>query len=95
MSREVDPGLVVRRRSDLVVRTVGTDSVMMDVESGYYFALDEVSTRIWELLEQPITFPRVAEILVAEYEVSEERAREDVIVLFKQLLANKLIEPQS
>ena len=52
--------------------------VIMDIEKGKYFALNPVATRIWDILENPLTIDQLCEFLMQEYEVSEEQCREEV-----------------
>ena len=62
------------RRSDAILATaLGDKTVMMDVEQGLYYGLDEVGTRVWALTEKQITVQRLSEQLLDEYEVSPEQ----------------------
>lgn len=49
---------------------------VMDLESLY--VLNEVGSRIWELLRAPTTADRIADVVVDEFAVSRECAAEDV-----------------
>ena len=51
---------------------------MVDIEKGSYFSLNPVATRIWELLEQPLTLDSLRDQLLTEYDVSAEECRADV-----------------
>ena len=52
--------------------------VMMDIQQGKYFALNPVATRIWELLETPLTLDTLCAALLGEFEVTPEQCRLDV-----------------
>ena len=52
--------------------------VMMDIQQGKYFALNPVATRIWELLENPLTLDALCQTLLHEYDVTPEQCRLDV-----------------
>jgi hypothetical protein len=49
---------------------------VMDLESIY--VMNDVGSRIWELLQSPTSVDRIAETLASEFAVSPERAAEDV-----------------
>ena len=49
---------------------------VMDLESIYL--INDVGSRIWELLQSPTSVDRIAETLAREFAVSPERAVEDV-----------------
>jgi len=52
--------------------------VMLDMEQGKYFGLNEVATMIWELLKDPLTAEELTAALTEEYEVNEEECRQEV-----------------
>ena len=51
---------------------------MMDIEKGSYFSLNSVATRIWELLEHPLTVDGLCDRLMEEYDISPAQCRADV-----------------
>ena len=52
--------------------------VMMDVEAGEYYDVDEVGAHIWKLLDQPITFEALCARLSDDFEVDGDTCRSDV-----------------
>lgn len=65
--------------------------VILEYESGTYFTLNEVGSRIWQLLAQGNTVQVIQEQLLQEYEVSEDRLRQDLLNIVNQLRAKGLI----
>ncbi len=68
--------------------------VMMDIQKGKYFALNPVATRIWNLLENPLTIKQLCELLIEEYEVKYEQCREEVEELLKEMVKLGLVLKQ-
>lgn len=64
---------------------------MMDIEKGKYFSLNPVATRIWELLESPVSLDELCFMLQKEYDVSEVRCREETEECITELLRFGLI----
>ena len=62
---------------------------VVDLES--IFVLNEVGSRIWELVGSPTTAGRIAEIVAGEFDVSAERAAEDVAEFLGALDSRGLI----
>jgi len=60
--------------------------VMMDLEKGKYFSLNPVATRIWDLLEKPLTIDELCTLLMEEYEVSESQCREEVKEVVEEMV---------
>jgi len=66
------------RNEGVVTGRVGEEMVMLDMEQGKYFGLNEVATMIWELLKDPLTAEELTAALTEEYEVNEEECRQEV-----------------
>jgi hypothetical protein len=85
------------RRSRLIrtphVRATTRDdeTVLLDVERGRYYALNEVGSRIWALVCEGVPFAEIVDRVCAEYDVSRERGERDADALIRQLLAESLV----
>src|SRR2546425_5353721 len=77
-----DASIVSRRMADEVI-LVPIRRKVEEVECLY--TLNEVGARIWELLDGRRPLNVVRDALVAEFEVSEMEAEEDLLTLFDQL----------
>lgn len=52
--------------------------VLLDLASEQYFGLNDVGTRVWQILTEHGNPNRAVEILLEEYDVDEKTLREDV-----------------
>jgi Coenzyme PQQ synthesis protein D (PqqD) len=75
----------------VMVRQLGDECVMLDMASGYYFGLDPVGARIWQLLSETSSFAEIVERLAQEYEVTPEQAESDLVRFVEELKANGLL----
>jgi hypothetical protein len=75
----------------VIAREVGDETILLDVLAGTYFGLNEVGTRIWQLLGEGRSLVAVCDVLEAEYQTSRAVVEQDVGTLAAQLLAQKLI----
>lgn len=75
----------------VMVRQLGDECVMLDMASGYYFGLDPVGARIWQLLSQTSSLADIVERLSREYDVTPEQAESDVVRFVEELKANGLL----
>jgi hypothetical protein len=64
--------------------------VILDLERGEYLALDAIGRALWSGLEKGRTVEQVAADVVAEYDVTLERATADLDALARDLLARGL-----
>ena len=81
----------VARRQSASCR-LGSEAVVLDVDQGKYFGLNDVAARVFELLEQPHALPELRDAIVAEYDVVPAACEEDLRALLRELLALGLIE---
>jgi Coenzyme PQQ synthesis protein D (PqqD) len=83
---------LIRRTPEAVSCELGGESVILDMASGVYFALDSIGTTIWDLLQTPCDMDNLCQALMQEYNVDAARCREDVLVLLQDLAGHGLIK---
>jgi hypothetical protein len=76
---------------DVVTRNLAGEAVLLDLASGTYFGLDEVGTRIWQLLAEHVWVEAVVAALLDEYDVEEARVRADLDRLIRELHGKGLV----
>jgi Coenzyme PQQ synthesis protein D (PqqD) len=78
--------------ADQVSRTLTGGAAIVNLNSGVYYGLDEVGTRIWDLIHQPITVRQIREAIVRDYDVDPSAAAADIHAFLIQLAGQGLIE---
>lgn len=81
----------VSASSDLLSTEIDGELVMMDMESGQYFNLDQIGTVIWRELAQPRTVADLCRFLVDRYDAPAGEIERDVLDLLRQMADKKLI----
>jgi hypothetical protein len=76
---------------DVVTRNLAGEAVLLDLASGTYFGLDEIGTRIWELLGEHGSAEAVVAALLDEYDAEESRIRADLERLIGELQSKGLV----
>lgn len=79
--------------SHVIARTVGGETVILDLESGTYFGLDPIGARIWQLIENGKSLAEACDAMIGEYDVSREVLERDALTLAADLVGNKLVGP--
>ena len=83
-------------RPDVLARSVGEETVILDLSSGTYFGLDPVGARIWKLIgnakDAGCALDDVRDAMLAEFDVSRDDLERDLVRLAEELRAQKLIE---
>lgn len=83
---------VISKKEDAVMAELDGKVVIMSIENGQYYALDEIGTDIWKSIEGSIAVKSIVEQLVQEYKVSEERCIEDLIAFLQSIESKGLIK---
>ena len=79
--------------SDAVQITVAdNEAILINVNSGTYFGLDEVGTTIFKLISEHNRIELVIQLFLEEYDVSEEQLKKDITDFVKQLADVDMIE---
>lgn len=83
---------IVAVASDVLIRTVGEESVVLNLQTEHYLGLDDVSTRIWQLLTAGGSIQSAYDTLLTEFEVDPEQLRRDLEDFVEELLQLQLVE---
>ena len=78
--------------SDVLFQEVNGEVVTLSMATGKYHGLNEVASRMWNLIQQHEDLESSIAILLEEYDVPEAQLREDMNQLVEQLLSNGLIK---
>ena len=71
---------------------MGDEVVVLDLNSGTYYGLDDLGARIWTLIEQPASLATLREAIICEYEVDAETCERDILAFLNQLQVAGLVE---
>ena len=80
---------------DVISQEVSGETVLLDLQTENYFGLDEVGTRIWQLIKETDDLSKIYRTLLDEYEVSDERLQNDLEVLLSEISELGLITLQA
>jgi hypothetical protein len=70
---------------EVLAQELAGETVLLDLASESFFGLDEVSTRVWQLLQEGQGRAEVIETLLEEYEVEREVLEKDIDDLLGRL----------
>lgn len=77
---------------DVLMRPVAGESVLLDLKSETYFGLDEVGTRMWQVLASGLTLERACQVLSIEYAADPKLLRGDLEDLVERLVNHGLLD---
>jgi len=86
--------LIVRSEGFLSAE-VDNEVAMLNIEKGTCYGLNKVGSRIWNLIETPMSVSDLCAKLVAEFDVEPQVCERQVLDLLEELRAEGLIAPAS
>jgi hypothetical protein len=79
---------------DVMYQELDDESVILNMESGLYFGLDAVGSRIWRAVTEADSIEHAFKTLSAEFDVEEPKLRSDLGELIGELLDQGLLKIQ-
>ncbi len=86
--------IVVANRQQVTGELPDGDVVILSMQDGMYYGLNEVGARIWGLIQQPVRISKLVEILLSEYEVDPDQCYQELLELLTELLSRGLIQAE-
>ena len=84
---------VISRSPSVLAAEVEGEIVMMSIERGHYFGLDDIGSDIWKRLELPCSFSALIDGLAADYDADRATIAADVRELLDRMLADDVVRP--
>lgn len=75
-----------------IFRDVEGEAVLLNLDTGIYFGLNEVGTRMWRLMEQHGQLDAVRDAIVREFDVNASTAERDILALVAALREKGLVK---
>ncbi|MBM4194715.1 MAG: PqqD family protein [Gemmatimonadetes bacterium] len=92
MDAPLTEGTIIVASNDQVSAPLGGETVVLGMLDGIYYGFESVANRVWELIQQPRSLGSVADVIAAEFDVTRERALNDLLAFASDLRARGLIE---
>lgn len=70
---------------------LGGEAVILNLDTGVYYGLDGVGTRVWRLLQQPRSLGEMRDLIVEEFDVAPDRFEPDLLAFVASLSSHGLV----
>src|SRR5262249_14290844 len=91
MAATLSPTSTVQRSEEQIAAAVDDEIIILSVERGSYFGLDDIGSDIWERLANPIRIDALCDALAAEYDADRAIIERDVLALLGKLVDAGLV----
>jgi hypothetical protein len=92
MPTEINLNSQVRIQEDVLFQELQGEAVLLNLKTGVYLGLDQLGTKIWQLLQQNASLNKVVDSVLQEYAVTHEQFAKDLLTLVGQMERQGLIE---
>ena len=82
---------VVSQKEDVDVTELNGEKVMMDLDKGKYFMLNETGSVIWDVINEPKSISEIIESVVTKYDIDKETCESKVLEYLEKLNHEELI----
>ncbi|MBL7196922.1 MAG: PqqD family protein [Candidatus Omnitrophica bacterium] len=73
-------------------RVIDGEAVILNLDNGYYYSLNEIGTKIWEAIDKQKGLSQILDSLEEEYQLPEKQLKSDLLGLVKDLEKEELIK---
>ena len=88
----IERSAVLRRSDNHVSASLDESLVMMDIDAGKYYLLDDVASFVWTRLAEPTPVGTLIADLCSRYDVTPSRCEADVLPFLARLHEKGLVE---
>lgn len=83
---------IAARAPNKIAAEIDDETVILDVESGYYFQLNKSGARIWQLIEAPLSLADLCARLEAAFQVDAATCRAEAVSFLEKMREKRLVE---
>ena len=78
-------------KPNLLLQAVADETVILDPDSGNYYTLDDVGTRMIELLQETGSLDATVELMAKEYDATAATVQADLTELLEKMAQQGLV----
>lgn len=82
---------IIFKKEEIDDSDLDGEKVMMNLDKGQYFMMNSVGSRIWEIINEPISVRDIICILVDEYDITSDECEKNLKTFVKELWEAELI----
>jgi hypothetical protein len=88
---EISLNSQIRIEDDVLFQELQGEAVLLNLKTGVYLGLNQLGTRIWQLLQEDGALNKVVDVILREYDVTEEKCTQDLLDLVGQMEKQGLV----
>ena len=89
---EITTATTISHIEEIVAGDIDGETVMMSIENGEYYGLDDIGSRIWGPIKKPVRVSGLIDTLLERFHVDRETCEKDVLKFLNELNEDKILE---
>ena len=81
----------MKPNQNIIARKLKGETVLLNMDNGDYFTLNEMGTRIYDLICRGIDIEDITDTLLEEYDVGRDRLASDIAGLVEEMRQKNII----
>ncbi len=90
--KEISTDTVICQIEEIVASDIDGETVMMSIENGKYYGLDDIGSHIWKLIEKPVKVSDLIDMLPERFDVDRETCERDVLKFLNELNEDRIVQ---
>ena len=91
VSKLISLDSIVSQKEDVDVTELNKEKIMMDLDKGKYFMLNETGSAIWDTINEPKSVLEIIESIVKEYDIDRETCESKVLEYLEKLRHEEIV----
>jgi Coenzyme PQQ synthesis protein D (PqqD) len=87
----LDKSSILQQADSVTFEVVADEAILIEINTGIYFSLNEIGTEFWEMLNGSQTIEQQATTIAAKYEVETGMVVNDLLELANEMAKENLI----
>ena len=76
---------IVQRNPALVASPLDDELVMLDIEQGLYYGLDDIATLIWSRLDEPLAVKDLCSYLLTQFDIDRQTCEAETVAFLNEM----------
>ena len=86
------PSDLIEANPNLMMADLEGEAVLLDMESGRYFGLNEVGTSVWVLIKEAKPVSEIIAALKSEYDIDAAQLERDILAFLEAMKSRQLVQ---
>ena len=91
ISKLISLDSIVSQKEDVDVTELNKEKIMMDLDKGKYFMLNETGSAIWDTINEPKSVSEIIESIIKEYDIDRGTCESKVLEYLEKLRHEEIV----